>query len=476
MATKLAFVAILLAATPLAISVEKSWRFVVTGDSRGYTNGIEQIILREIATEVVHHGADLLLFPGDLVYGFSATDPSEFEAQLRTWVEIMKPVYDANIGVYVCRGNHEIGDVWGKSPYPDIDPCDYFATRWLNVFGNDLYPEHKLPGNGPPSEEHMTYSLAHKNAFIVALDQYAGLKHRDIHQVNQKWLNAQLAANTKPHIFIFGHEPAFRALHTDCLDNRPAERDAFWTCIRHSGGRTYFCGHDHFYDHARVDDRDADPTNDIHQFIIATAGATPYSWSPPYTGNNTDYPVEQWYHAEKFGYVLVQIDNLDVTITWMERHTNERGVQGIYEPRDVWHYTVTPKLIVLSPNGDDRLVAGTRHTITWKTMDGAQIDSVMIEYSIDKGVSWQKIHQCENTGYYLWDPIPIVDSNQCLIRIVDFHDVTIQDTSDKVFTIFQCLKQLDSDLNSDCYVDFFDLALLAEEWLECGNPFDPSCD
>ncbi|MFC1634383.1 metallophosphoesterase family protein [Planctomycetota bacterium] len=449
---------------------------MVVGDSRGYTNGIEQIILREIAKEIVTQGAEFVLFPGDLVYGYSAIGPSGFEAQLRTWVEIMKPVYDANISVFACRGNHEIGDVWSQNPYPDIDPFDNYATRWLNVFGSDDYPEQKLPGNGPPDEKFMTYSLMHKNAFVVSLDQYAGIRHRDIHKVNQKWLDAQLAVNIKPHIFIFGHEPAFRALHTDCLDNRPAERDVFWAGIRNSGGRTYFCGHDHFYDHARVDDGDADPTNDIHQYIIATAGASPYSWSPPYAGNNSGNIVVQWYHAEKFGYVVVEIDKFDVTMTWMERHTNELSAQGIYEPRDVWNYVITPRPMVLSPNGNESLVAGTTHTITWKTMEGAKIDSVMIEYSSDDGQKWRQICQCKNTGFYLWNPVPVVDSDRCLVRISDLNDVTIHDTSDNTFTMFQCLKQLDSDLNGDCYVDFLDLAILAGDWLKCGNPFDPSCE
>ena len=73
-------------------------------------------------------------------------------------------------------------------------------------------------------------------------------------------------------------------------------------------------------------------------------------------------------------------------------------------------------------------------------MEGAKIDSVMIEYSIDNGMNWQKIGRHENTGFYLWNPVPIVDSNQCLIRISDFYNAAVQDTSDKPFTIFQCLR------------------------------------
>ena len=70
----------------------------------------------------------------------------------------------------------------------------------------------------------------------------------------------------------------------------------------------------------------------------------------------------------------------------------------------------------------------------------------------------------------------MVDSNQCLIRIIAPQDAAISDTSDEPFTIFQCNKQLIGDLNNDCYVNFIDLAIMAGNWLECGNPFDASCD
>ena len=389
---------------------------------------------------------------------------------------MMNPVYNAGIGVYVSRGNHEIMDVWGFYFRPDIDPDDNHATRWLNVFGNDLYPEQMLPDNGPASEKYMTYAVTHKNALIISLDQYAGINHDAIHMVNQQWLDSQLAANIMPHIFIAGHETAFRALHTDGLDNLPDERDAFWASIRNAGGRTYFAGHDHFYDHALINDGDGNPDNDIHQYIIGTGGARLYAWSPPYSGNNSYYTVEQLYHAEKYGYVLVEVDGPNVTLIWMERHTIDLGIPGIYQPANFWSYAVNPGPIVLSPNGGENLASASSYTITWKTQQDATLDTVTIEYSTDNGQNWQTIDTVMNTGSYTWDSLPIVDSNQCLIRIGDPLDVAVTDSSDETFTIFQCQKQLRGDLNGDCYVNFLDIAILMDDWLECGNQFDASCD
>ena len=477
---KLFLAALLLIILPATSLAEKPWKFIVTCDSRGSPYGIQPIVLGELVNEILDQDVDFLLFPGDLVGGYTSgyayTGPATFEEELWTWVEKMQPVYDAGIGVYVSRGNHELMDTWNRSIWPNINPDDNHTTRWLNVFGNDLYPELILPDNGPESEKYMTYAVTHKNAFIVSLDQYAGINHETVHMVNQKWLDAQLAANTKPHIFIAGHEPAFRAMHTDCLDNQQLQRDEFWASIRNAGGRTYFTGHDHFYDHARIDDGDGNPDNDIHQYIIGTGGAYPYAWSPPYSGNNSYYTVEQLGHAENYGYVLVEVNGLNVTLIWMERQTIDLRIPGIYQPADFWSYTVSPGPIVLSPNGGEKLSTANSYNITFKTMQGTTLDTVMIEYSTDNGQNFQAIDTVINTGSYTWDPLPVVDSNQCLIRISDPANAGGGDTSDETFTIFQCNKKLRGDLNGDCYVNFLDIAILMDDWLKCGNPLDASCD
>jgi len=290
------------------VSSQAQWKFIVTGDSRseGENNGVNVGIVGELAAEIVSKNVDFVLWTGDLVNGYD--DPETMESQFNTWRKTMLPVYDAGIGVYVVRGNHDVGE-----------PED--ASAWNKVFEDS-------PDNGPPEEKNLTYSVTHKNAFIVAVDQYVDEEQ----SINQNWLDNQFAVNTKPHVFVFGHEPAFEALHEDCIGEDPDVRDKFWASIAKAGGRTYFCGHDHFYDHAGVDN-DGDPDNDIHQYIVGTAGAPLYRWSPPYNGDNSNYTLENIYHARKHGYVLVEIDGLGVTLSWMQRTS-----RGTYEPKDTFSY------------------------------------------------------------------------------------------------------------------------------------------
>lgn len=288
------------------------WRFVMTGDSRGTDNGVNTAILSELVAQIVAEQPALVLFAGDLVTGSS--DTATLTAQLVHWRSIMQPVYAAGIRVLAVRGNHDnTGSV----------------AAWNSVFSGF----YAMPGNGPPGEGNVTFALAQHNALFIGLDQYGGHPHR----VNQPWLDGQLAANTRPHVFVMGHEPAFKAEHGDCLDDYPVARDTFWTSIAAAGGRTYFCGHDHLYDHARIDDGNGDPNDDLHQYIVGTAGAPPHVFDGVYDGvNDGMIPVEEYY-ASAYGYLVVDVDDLQVTMTWMER-----SGAGTYSAADVWSYAARP--------------------------------------------------------------------------------------------------------------------------------------
>jgi hypothetical protein len=130
-------------------------------------------------------------------------------------------------------------------------------------------------------------------------------------------------------------------------------------------------------------------------------------------------------------------------------------------------------LLLLDPNGSQVLTGGTVHNVTWQTQ--GTIDTVLVEFSDDNGNSWSPVCPANegNTGTYNW-LVPILDSEQCLIRIANPVDLTVYDTSDLTFTIYECL--LSGDLTGNCGIDMFDFAVLAHHWLQCDNPYDPQCN
>lgn len=283
-----------------------TWRFAVMGDSRGTPLPVNTVVLSKLVDSVLQQDVDLVIFTGDTVFGMAL-----LAVQLPVWVNTMSPLWDAGISVYPVRGNHEATGLNINS-----------LGAWQNTFVG----ERALPTNGPPGHAKATYSTVHKNAMFIALDQYVAL-----HRIPQDWLDEQLAMAEVPHIFVFGHEPAFMADHADCLDDYPQNRDVFWSSLKDAGVRAYFCGHDHFYDHARVRDEDGDPDNDIHQFIVGTSGADLYAWSPPYNGENSDMTVENIVHVTKFGYMVGEVTGPDVVLTWI-------NLSGDVE--DSWSYSV----------------------------------------------------------------------------------------------------------------------------------------
>ena len=293
--------------------VPEEWHFIVTGDSRGKDTGVNAKILSEVAAEIVRSNPDFVLFPGDLVTG--SKDNDKHRAQLTKWRETMQPVYDAKIKVYPVRGNHDRGS----------------KKTGLAIWDDIFSGPYEMPDNGPTGEKNLTYSVMHKNAIIIALDNYSSNGQK----INQTWVDTQFVNNNSPHVFVMGHEPAFSVKHKDCLDDNPQQRNNFLDSIMQEGGRVYFCGHDHFYDHISAD-HDNEPGNDIHQFIVGTAGAPLYSHDGKYAGDNAPYTITPIAGAKKHGYLIVSVNDAQVITTWVERVD-----ENDFRPRDTWSYTTT---------------------------------------------------------------------------------------------------------------------------------------
>ncbi|HWI56240.1 MAG TPA: hypothetical protein VNZ22_03355 [Bacillota bacterium] len=302
------------------------WKFILFGDTIK-TSGSPPIntnILSELANAISNVKPAFVLFMGDCAMAGSVKN-------YQIWTNLMFPVYRAGIGVYPTIGNHDSSDIAG----------------FTNVFGPSL------PDNGPEGEYDTTYALTYENALILVLNE--ATPARD-YLVNQAWVNAVLATNTRPHVFAMGHYPAFKIYQTSYLGNYPTNRNNFWHSLSNAHGRIYFCSHDHFYDHSRLDDGDGNPGNDLHQFIVGTGGAPLYA-DGVYDGTNALWTPKRIFHEKEYGYVLVEVDGNTVRTTWCHR-TNP----GTYVPTDeVFSYSVAspPAPVLQASYSDGRLV------LTW---------------------------------------------------------------------------------------------------------------
>ncbi len=294
----------------------------MTGDGRSGShrpedhNGVNTVIMTELAQAIVAEKPKLLLFSGDLIAGPKTDD--EMESQLHTWLDVMKPVYDAGIQVYNIRGNHEM-----HVPDPE--------AVWRKVFVG----KYAMPNNGPKGEEGMSFTVSYKNVLIVGLDEFMT---KDIH-INQAWLNDVLKNKKEQHLFVFSHKMAFRSgNHDDGLEVNLPARDALIKSLIAAGGCTAFFGHDHLYDHKAFTAPGDSPDKTLHQFVIGTAGA-PLVHGTDDPGNNGDWKVEKISHIEDhYGYAVVEIDGPKVTITFKSRQS-----PGVFAAADTFTYTVPGK-------------------------------------------------------------------------------------------------------------------------------------
>lgn len=93
----------------------------------------------------------------------------------------------------------------------------------------------------------------------------------------------------------------------------------------------------------------------------------------------------------------------------------------------------TPYINLTSLNGGEILTPGIDTLITW--LDFSTSANVKIEYSGNNGLSWILIvDNYPNTNSFVWT-IPNTPSNECLIKVSDAIDNSINDSSNTVFYI-----------------------------------------
>jgi len=316
------------------------WKFAFVSDTQGDNREragkscINDTVLRTIAEDIARENPDFVLVGGDLVNGWFRNGGTDYALQFSNWKAAMEPVYRAGIRVFPVRGNHEDGpERLVLSPLPaHLEPSPDTPTLLRWAF-KDAFSESYIPQNGPEGEEGLTYSFSHQNAFIVGLDEYSGHPHK----VSQNWLDQELARKKVPHVFVYGHEPAFETRHKDNLAFFTDHRDAFWDSIGKAGGRIYLCGHDHFYNRAAIQDSTG---NTIRQVIAGTGGGRLMPWSGIYPEGVR--VKGEYSDSAHYGYVLATVEGLKITVAW-KGFPKEEGVPAAWRVLDSFSYT-TPEM------------------------------------------------------------------------------------------------------------------------------------
>jgi hypothetical protein len=212
--------------------------FSAAADMRNFT-GSNPDHFRGVCERIASGGpGSFMVSPGDL------DPPAGVYSDLKTYV-------GSGYLWYPAVGNHEAETLE-----------DMQWLRSFNAGGNTLK---NVVNTGPPGSEETTYSFEYGNVHFVILNEYFdGASDTgtdgDIVLALRNWLNSDLSANSKPVVFVIGHEPAYplpdeengRLRHeTDSLNKYAVQRDAFWALLEAHGVKAYICGHTHNYSAAK---------------------------------------------------------------------------------------------------------------------------------------------------------------------------------------------------------------------------------
>lgn len=228
---------------PVAAPGEPSFHFTVTSDPHLQPANYDRVLA---AMQENSDGQGAF----QVVVGDVCDKPGQSPQALRDMIDVR---FGRDARWFAVVGNHD-ADVAATSAAMTWRKDEFNAGRAGRP------PLRAMPGlrPGPPGCAETTYSWDEGNAHFVVLNLYwnggtepgsdaAG--EGDVVPALLAWLAHDLAANTKPFVFVFGHEPAFpRYRHVgDSLDHDPGNRDAFWRLLSAHGVQAYFCGHVHRY-------------------------------------------------------------------------------------------------------------------------------------------------------------------------------------------------------------------------------------
>ena len=150
--------------------------------------------------------------------------------------------------------------------YPVLGNHDPESPSSMEYLRNYSKTVPNVVNRGPKGCEETTFSFDYGDAHFVVLNQYFdgvrdwGLKGEIVPEL-MAWLQADLEANNKKHIFVFGHEPLLpmpdmdngRLRHQgDSLDEDPENAFALHQLLLKHGVRAYVCGHTHNTSYGKI--------------------------------------------------------------------------------------------------------------------------------------------------------------------------------------------------------------------------------
>lgn len=347
----------------VAAAPSTAWTYGVMADTQWIAtddgsnpNSSAIAIINALNTQFIAKGVKFVVHVGDLQDNGS-------NAGLDARAEFAQALYNAGIGLFPLRGNHESSATNAtefKRLFPQTlngmqnsTPIDVFAPNADDVNTHPVAPTGSpfaqgtnfskpssvLTGTGNTAWDGLSYSFDYNNARFVLLDQFEksdGTSASGNYFITpqNRWISATLAG--KPaggHAFVFGHKGLITENHVDTLFGNnpsldPTGQDTFITSLANNGVRYYVCGHDHMHNRAIVTTTDGTTakvqniisSSDSSKFYVPNVVANDVTYDVPAFGHTRETPIVQ--ELNTAGYYIVTVDGVKANVDFYAAEMN----------------------------------------------------------------------------------------------------------------------------------------------------------
>ncbi len=406
----------------VGVASAEPWSFGVMSDTQwkntdvaNNPNTVAVGIINQINQEFINKGVKFVIQVGDLTDNGSS-------AAMSTRAAAAQALYDAGIGFYPFRGNHE-SSLAAALQFQTLYPQTQNSGPY--VFGAMNFSSPFATLNG------LSYSFDYDNARFVLLDQftrtdntnYLGSSNNNIID-QQGWIDMQLSTKPgKSHAFVFSHKGLITENHVDTLfgsnpSSNPDAQNAFMSSLAANGVRYYMGGHDHMHNRAIIISpdsksavQDITTASNSYKFYIPQVPSNDEKYNIPANGI-TNGPRETPISQELFtvGYYIVTVDGPRVTVDF---YSSPNGCIGdcdlvntptlTFTKRETFGYSLNGQEFLVAEGESYSKIEDSFEGTTARLLSGAN-GSTTTDYSS------RALTKAVNTG---WTPMSNADDMDC---------------------------------------------------------------
>lgn len=401
------------AARAFGTEAEGPWKFGVMADTQWKANldgknpGTCAVdIINKLNAEFINHGVDFVVQVGDLVD--SETDSingSSSRRNLSVRATAAQALYDAGIGFFPVRGNHEAS----KTAAAEMQTL-FPQNRGLGsyVFGatNFNSPSTALDG--------LSYSFDFNNVRLVLIDQFTrvdgtGSDNNNAAVDQVSWVDSRLSGRAAgTHAFVMSHKNLIGGNHGDVLfgsnpATNPAARNALISSMQSNGARYQIGGHDHMHHRSIVTSPDG--TAAVKQLICSSNSYKFYIPQKPSNDARYNNPTREIMTAEELysvGYYIFTVDGPRLTVDFYSTATgfdygdvdltNSLADGSTFFKRESWGYSLNGKEFVVAQGEPYTTVSdsyeGTSAAIIGGTNKGTETDYALRPLAKTVNTGW----------------------------------------------------------------------------------------